>query len=72
MNCCRLGQTLIHVRDRLGVRCPSNLATHDLETEIFLHLLARHSGALGAVPPDAYSAAAVAHALEGDGMALPQ
>lgn len=54
------------------MRCPSNLATHDLETEIFLHLLSRHAEAMGAVSADTVSAAAVAHALEGDGMALPQ
>jgi hypothetical protein len=60
------------VRERLEVPCPSNLATHDLETEIFLHLLQQHADSVGALTGDAYSAAAAAHAMEGDGMALPQ
>ena len=34
--------TLIDLRQRLGVPCSPHLATADLETEIFLHLLSEH------------------------------
>lgn len=51
------------------MQCPSNLATNDLETEIFLHLLESHAAMVDVVSDDAYSAAAAAHAMEGDGMA---
>lgn len=34
--------TLIDLRQRLGVPCSPRLATTDLETEIFLHLLSEH------------------------------
>lgn len=68
-----LSQTLLHVRERLRVPCPSNLATNDLETEIFLHLLHQHQDAVAGVSADTFSAAEAAHGWEGgDGMALPQ
>jgi len=66
-------QTLVAIRNRLNVPCPSSLATHDLEAEIFLFLLQEHAEAVDAAASSAsISAAAVAeHANEGDGMALP-
>ncbi|KAJ9530997.1 hypothetical protein QJQ45_000994 [Haematococcus lacustris] len=32
-------EALLAIRERLGVRCSSNLSTFDLETELFLHIL---------------------------------
>ena len=35
---------LLAVRSRLGVRCSAQLATADLEAEIFLHLMESYEG----------------------------
>ncbi|KAL6750299.1 hypothetical protein V8C86DRAFT_2817219 [Haematococcus lacustris] len=62
-------EALLAIRERLGVRCSSNLSTFDLETELFLHILqhcvehVQGPGDLGG----AHEAAAVA-LQEGDGM----
>jgi hypothetical protein len=50
----------------LNVPCPSDLATHDLEAEIFLFLLNEHADAVDAAAPA--SATAAEHATQGDGM----
>ena len=39
-------EALLRVRDRLHVPCPGGLATQDLESEIFLHLLQRQAEAV--------------------------
>ena len=39
-------ETLISVRDRMHIQCPQHLATPDLESEIFLHLLQRQAEAM--------------------------
>jgi len=67
-------ETLLSIREKLDVPCPSRLSTNDLESEIFLFLLLEHSDAVGAQSihdsPSIASAAAVAkHAEDGDGMA---
>lgn len=36
-------ETLLAIHSRLGVPCSPSLATHDLEAEIFLHLLREHA-----------------------------
>ena len=56
------------MRDRLAVKCPGTLATQDLETEIFLHMLQSFSGTIegmGMVSSDALTNMCAA---EGDGM----
>ncbi|CAL5227452.1 g10419 [Coccomyxa viridis] len=62
-------ETLLCIRDRLEVHCPSGLDTQDLETEIFLHLLQQHKSALNGLAEDAAAAAAKATASSSDGMA---
>ena len=39
-------EALLCVRDRLRISCPGGLATQDLESEIFLHLLQRQAEAV--------------------------
>lgn len=57
------------LRCRLDVKCSSNLSTHDLETEIFLHVLAHCAEYVqGDGDPDPSQAAAMATMAEGDGM----
>lgn len=42
-------QALLCVRDRLQISCPGGLATQDLETEIYVHLLQRQAEAIQSV-----------------------
>lgn len=64
-------QTLLGVRQRLEVPCPATLATCDLESEVFLHLLNEHADAVGAAVPGDAAGGAAEHASHGDGMAPP-
>jgi len=59
-------QTLLAIHSHLGVPCPSELATHDLEAELFLFLLNEHSDVVDAAAPA--TATAAEHATQGDGM----
>jgi hypothetical protein len=59
-------QTLLAIHSHLNVPCPSDLATHDLEAEIFLFLLNEHADAVDAAAPASVTAAE--HATQGDGM----
>lgn len=59
-------QTLLAIHSHLNVPCPSDLATHDLEAEIFLFLLNEHADVVDAAAPT--TATAAEHATQGDGM----
>lgn len=56
------------IRDKLSIACPSTLRTHELEAEVFLHLLKEHADALGpSAAPGSQAAAAAEFAGQGDG-----
>jgi len=64
-------EALLAIRDRVDVRCSSNLSTYDLETEIFLHILQNCLEYVqGEGDPNPSEAASVALMTEehGDGM----
>ncbi|CAL8466741.1 g6277 [Coccomyxa elongata] len=61
-------ETLQYIRERLGVSCPSGLATADLETEIFLHILREQSEAITGLVDDTPSASMRSTVADGDGM----
>ncbi|MEW5308619.1 MAG: hypothetical protein WDW38_000563 [Sanguina aurantia] len=66
-------ETLLTIRDRLEVGCSSNLATNDLETELFVHIMEHCLEYVsGEGDADPREAAAVALAYEGDGMSSSQ
>ncbi|KAI3435524.1 hypothetical protein D9Q98_001590 [Chlorella vulgaris] len=61
-------QVLLMIRDKLSIACPSTLRTHELEAEVFLHLLKEHADALGpSAAPGSQAAAAAEFAGQGDG-----
>ncbi|KAK9822234.1 hypothetical protein WJX81_003153 [Elliptochloris bilobata] len=51
-------EALLYLRDHLSIKCPGGLATEDLETEIFLHLLQRNAAGVGDARTDASASAA--------------
>lgn len=61
-------ESLAHIRSKLGISCPPNLDTQDLEAEIFLHLLQNYQQDVLSISGDSEGAQAAAAVIEGDGM----
>ena len=50
-------ESLMQVRERLAIKCPSSLRTPELEAEIYLHLLETHSSSIEGLAQELQSAA---------------
>lgn len=50
-------ESLLQVRDRLSIKCPSGLTTPELEAEIYMHLLQHHSPSVEGLVEEIESAA---------------
>ncbi|KAK9803232.1 hypothetical protein WJX73_007926 [Symbiochloris irregularis] len=50
-------ESLLQVRERLSIKCPSGLRTAELEAEIYLHLLETHSVSIEGLAEELKSAA---------------
>ena len=57
-------EVLLHVRDRLHVPCPGGLATQDLESEIFLHMLHQQAEEMQGQADDLQAAEAASKTLK--------
>lgn len=64
-------ESLLSVRDRLSVDCPSTLATPELEAEIYMHMLDRYASSDEPHSSRRKAVNAFAVSEEGDGMAPP-
>lgn len=64
-------ESLLSVRDRLSVDCPSTLRTSELEAEIYMHMLDRYDTSNDSHNSVKKTVNAFAVSEEGDGMAPP-